>query len=156
MSKDHVVSVRFETDLLADVRKLAAQDGVNVSDWVRSAAFREAQRRNEPARVHVDFNEIDDRGRVFARRVDSDKPLALGAEAVLYDLDGNTARGHVTETTGHPGAFIEMQPGTWNAPRITGWSCEHMSITSLPGVLGSVKCYQGCEMRPVYAGQAAA
>jgi len=34
--------------------------------------------------------------------------------------------------------------------RPIGWQCEHMNMTSLPGILSSPHGYCGCEMRPVY------
>lgn len=35
--------------------------------------------------------------------------------------------------------------------RIVGWSCPHLTITSLPGVLGTpATSYCGCEMTPLY------
>jgi hypothetical protein len=35
--------------------------------------------------------------------------------------------------------------------RITGWSCPHLTITSMPGLLGApVTSYCGCEMTPLY------
>jgi hypothetical protein len=87
---DSVVSVRFDAPLLADVRKMAADDGQSLSDWIRNAVWRERARRQ--------------------------------AEAVPPP-----------------------------APQVVGWSCEHLTLTSMPGVLGPVTTGCGCDMRPVYA-----
>lgn len=51
MSKDHVVSVRFDAQLLGWARELAAHDGVTVSDWLRNAAALEVSRRSQPSQV---------------------------------------------------------------------------------------------------------
>ena len=37
---DHVVSVRFDSELLASMRQLAKAGDVSVSDWIREAAAR--------------------------------------------------------------------------------------------------------------------
>lgn len=86
---DKVVSARFNPRQLARVRELAAQDGLDVSSWIRNAAAAEVHRREQPPEV----------------------------------------------------------PGQ----RHVGWQCQHMNMTSLPGVLGKVTSYCGCEMQPVYA-----
>jgi len=48
-------------------------------------------------------------------------------------------------------AHQRQQPADPVAPRICGWSCQHMSMTSLPGVLGPVTAGCGCDMQPIYA-----
>lgn len=35
-------------------------------------------------------------------------------------------------------------------PQVCGWSCEHLSMTSIPGVLGQVSTWCGCKMMPIY------
>ena len=44
-----------------------------------------------------------------------------------------------------------QQPPKVPGYRAVGWQCDHMNITSLPGVLGKVTSGCGCEMQPVYA-----
>lgn len=85
-----VISVRFDDALLADVRKMAAEDCQSVSDWVRNVAWWERARRQ-----------------------------------------------------------VEAAPAP--PPSRVGWQCEHLTMTSIPGVLGPVSAWCGCEMRPVYA-----
>jgi hypothetical protein len=43
---DRVVSVRFDDGLLAEIRKLAAEDRQSVSDWIRNAVWWEKWRRD--------------------------------------------------------------------------------------------------------------
>lgn len=47
-TQDHVVSVRMDYRLLAEIRILAAQDEVAVSDWIRRAASVAAFERSKP------------------------------------------------------------------------------------------------------------
>lgn len=35
-----------------------------------------------------------------------------------------------------------------------GYRCEHLNITSLPGLLGEVSTWCGCKMSPIYEGSA--
>lgn len=88
--RSHVVSVRFDEALLADVRKMAAEDRQPVSDWIRNAVWWERARRQ-----------------------------------------------------------VEATPPA--PPSRIGWQCEHLTMTSMPGVLGPVGAWCGCEMQPVYA-----
>jgi hypothetical protein len=46
---ESVVSVRFDAALLADVRKMAGEDGQSVSDWIRNAVWLERTRREMEA-----------------------------------------------------------------------------------------------------------
>jgi hypothetical protein len=41
------------------------------------------------------------------------------------------------------------------APRICGWTCAHLTMTSAPGILGKITTGCGCDMQPVYAAPAA-
>jgi hypothetical protein len=39
---------------------------------------------------------------------------------------------------------------------LVGWSCQHLTMTSTPGVLGQVAPWCGCEMQPIHANAPAA
>jgi hypothetical protein len=83
----HVVSTRFDSSFLAEVRAQAAKDGQTVSAWLRDAAWRKA---------HGQYDRVP------------------------------------------------------QAARPAGWTCQHMTITSIPGTLGPVTAGCGCKMRPYY------
>ena len=73
-----------------------------------------------PARVHVDFNDIEADGTVTARVVeDADAALLPHDPVELYDGDGNTMRGTVRELRFVPPrvplAVIDLEPGSWKA-----------------------------------------
>ncbi len=48
---DHVISIRADDALLADVRKFAAEDEVSVSDWMRRATANAVFEREKPVAV---------------------------------------------------------------------------------------------------------
>ena len=66
-----------------------------------------------PARVHVDFNDMDPEGMFVVLPQDTDRLVALGAHVLLWDADGNTAHGRVVDLRQHGRAVVEMVTGTW-------------------------------------------
>ena len=75
---DSVVSVRFDSPLLASVRELAAEDGQSLSDWVRNAVWRERARRA------ADFYEDDESvGEVLAAYERGIKGVTARPQAAL-------------------------------------------------------------------------
>src|SRR5216683_880392 len=66
-------------------------------------------------RIHVDFNGVQEDGRIFALRRHADDPDALdaGSEVQLWDEDGNTALGRVAELGDRGLVSIEVVPWSW-------------------------------------------
>src|SRR6266851_574080 len=66
-------------------------------------------------RIHVDFNGVQEDGRIFALRRHADDPDALdaGSEVQLWYEDGNTALGRVAELGDRGLVSIEVVPGSW-------------------------------------------
>lgn len=117
---DHVVSVRFDSELLASVRQLAKAGDVSVSDWIREAAAREAAGLAE-----IDLLAPDPAGQVHRIRVPA-KLLRDAAEARLREAAGPAVVGwtcpHLTMTSGAAvlgkitsGCGCDMQPVYANA-----------------------------------------
>jgi hypothetical protein len=90
-------------------------------------------------------------------------PRSLG-QIVSVRMDGETLA-RIRELAGQDGAkvsewirraaraevFRRQQPvSPPGAPRICGWSCQHMSMTTLAGTLGKPVMWCGCEMQPIY------
>lgn len=65
------------------------------------------------ARVNVDFNDMDQDGRLFVLPEDAEHPLWQHALVVLGDAEGNHARGRVVEIRDGGRAVIEMIAGSW-------------------------------------------
>lgn len=65
-------------------------------------------------RVHVDFNDIEDGSlAALVRHADDPSALVPGARVLLWDEDGNTAEGSVTEIGDRGIVRISMLGGTW-------------------------------------------
>lgn len=67
------------------------------------------------ARIHVDFNGIQEDGRITALTRHADDPSAVrpGALVVLWDEDGNTAQGRVVEVGDRDLVHIDVLLDTW-------------------------------------------
>jgi hypothetical protein len=68
-------------------------------------------------RVHVDFNDIEDDGRIGALVDSADDPSELqpGAIVTLWDEDGNTAQGRVAELADRGLVWIDLLRHTWRS-----------------------------------------
>ena len=69
-------------------------------------------------RVHVDFNDLDTDGSLYALLTDSDSPLQAGSQVILWDGEGNFADGRVGAVTDRGHATIAMVPGSWRQDEI--------------------------------------
>lgn len=69
----------------------------------------------------------------------------------LAARDGQSVSDWIRTATG-AAAWDAAQPAPHpELGRIVGWSCPHLTITSLPGVLGPMTTtYCGCAMTPLY------
>jgi hypothetical protein len=64
-------------------------------------------------RVHVDFNDLDTDGQLYARLADSDVPLQADSQVILWDGEGNYADGRVVAMTERGDAVLAMVPDSW-------------------------------------------
>jgi hypothetical protein len=89
------------------------------------------------ARVHVDFNGVEDDGRVAALRSHADTPEALdpGVVVTLFDEDGNTALGRVAEIGERDLVWITVLWDSWNSHGIVveGDAEQPAPLTMAPG-----------------------
>ena len=67
------------------------------------------------ARIHVDFNDMEDGSRLVALRRHADSPLAVqpGGLVELWDEDGNTAQGRVVELQPRDIVLLDVLWDTW-------------------------------------------
>jgi hypothetical protein len=68
-------------------------------------------------RVHVDFNDIEEDGRLGGLTRNADDPSALqrGTRVVLWDEEGNSAEGLVAELGDRDLVWFEVVPDTWRS-----------------------------------------
>ena len=85
--------------------------------------------------------------RVVSVRVDD--PL-LASVRELAAADGISVSDWMRRAVGCA-VHERHQPPVMAGRRAVGWECRHVSITSVPGVLGKTTCASGCEMQPIYA-----
>lgn len=66
-------------------------------------------------RIHVDFNDVEDDGRIVALRRHADNPSAVhpGAVVELWDEDGNAARGRISELQARDIVLLDIMWDTW-------------------------------------------
>ena len=74
----------------------------------------------QPARVHVDFNDMDPQGMFVVLPQDADRLVALGSQVLLWDTEGNTAHGRVVDLRQRGRAVVEMLAGTWRRAPVEG------------------------------------
>ena len=55
-----MVPVRFPQDMIAAVRRLANQDGMTVSSWIRRVVAKEIKRREPPVTLTIAVNPVLD------------------------------------------------------------------------------------------------
>jgi hypothetical protein len=68
------------------------------------------------ARIHVDFNDIeDDSLTALVRHADDPSALAPGVRVTLWDEEGNTAEGRVIELGERGVVRIALISGTWRS-----------------------------------------
>lgn len=83
-----------------------------------------------------------------------DVPLLVEARRLAGE-DGQGLSDWIRNAVWHE-AQKRRQPAGAGTARVYGWSCQHMSITSIPGVTGPVTAGCGCEMQPIYESAPAA
>lgn len=88
-----------------------------------------------PAKVCVDFNDMDLDGRFVVSPQDSDRLVALGMSVLLWDAEGNTARGRVVNLRQRGRAVVEMLPGTWQRATVENLSAPTRPMTETAAVM---------------------
>lgn len=92
-------------------------------------------------RVHVDFNDVEEDGRIGALAESADDPSALvpGAEVTLWDEDGNTAQGRVVELADRGLVWIDPLRATWRSHLETSHHpANDLAITAAIGPINTV------------------
>lgn len=75
----------------------------------------------------------------------------LAAIRALAEGDGVTVSEWIRNAAGLESFRRSQPPAHPELGRIVGWTCEHFTMTSMPGILGKPTMSGcGCEMSPVY------
>jgi hypothetical protein len=71
--------------------------------------------------IHVDFNDLEDGGRIAALVEDSDRFPIVGQEALLTDDEGNACRATIEDVEGDL-IHLALDWSSWNKPVVAALS----------------------------------